>query len=224
MKITQPAVCVICSCRQPRTGMVCDPDRGRLDRVLDEIPDLHRDVRGWLAPGQASGQRVSGSREASLPLRVDPLDLTMPAPTGRQVWTVVHDTFGDQVGESPAAAVLDSWVRDWTDTLAAAPFRGLPIVYQLTRWLGTWLDTACDHHPAVDEFADEVFTLRATLRRTLGRVDPRPERLDAPCARCDARALHRLPGEDRVECGACGRRMTEDEYRQWVGLVVARAA
>lgn len=214
--MTQPAACVVCQRREVRTGMVCDPDRDRLARTLAEVVELYALLPEQIQPGQASGPRVSGSREAPLPLRVDPLDLTMPARAGG-----VHDALGDQVGYLPVASVLDSWVQDWRGTIRCGSVNPCPTVPELARWLGTWLPTACDHHPAVDEFADEMFSLARTLRRACGMVDPRPELLDAACSRCDSVSLHRLPGEDRVECGVCGRLMTESEYHQWTKMVVA---
>jgi hypothetical protein len=196
--------------------MVCDPDRDRLGRVLGEIVELYALLPGQLMPGQASGPRVSGSREAPLPLRVDPLDLTMPARAG-----AVSDGLGDQVGYLSVAAVLDSWVRDWRETIRCGSVNPCPTVPELARWLRTWLPTACDEHKAVDEFTTEVFALAATLRRTCGLAEVKPELLDAACARCDSVSLHRLPGEDRIECGVCGRLMTEDEYRRWCGMLAA---
>ena len=51
-----------------------------------------------------SGPRVSGSREAPLPLRVDPLDLMMPARVA-----AVHDVLGDQIGQISVASALEIW-------------------------------------------------------------------------------------------------------------------
>lgn len=66
----------------------------------------------------------------------------------------------------------------------------------------------------------ELLDLHALARRMLGDTKPAPERLlGVPCRRqgCDLRALRRatLPPW-WSECGACGDRMTEDEYRAWV--------
>lgn len=218
--MTQPLICVICQRREVRTGMVCDPDRTRLARTLDEIVELYALLPEQLAPGQSAGERVSGSREAPLPLRVDPLDLTMPAPTGRQLWTAVSDKLGDQIGHLSVASILDSWVRDWRGSIAASGNPGTTVV-ELAGWLRIWLEAACQDHPAIDEFGIEMFALAAALRRTCGLVEPLPALLDAVCARCDNLSLHRLPGEDRIECGVCGRRLTEDEYGQWTKMLVA---
>lgn len=94
-------------------------------------------------------------------------------------------------------------------------------VSEMVAFLQANLNWACDHHAAVDEFATEMFALGSTLRRICGTTEVKPELLDAECSRCDQRAMYRLPGEDRVECGGCGRRLTEDEYRRWCGMLVA---
>ncbi|MES2155863.1 MAG: hypothetical protein V4510_12075 [bacterium] len=206
--------CAICG--RPSETRVCEPDRTRMLAHLAQIPVMHAQLGPALVPGQAQGQRVTGSREAPLPLRVDALDLGMPARAGQ-----IHDDLGDQTGMPSVASVLDSWVRDWRDTRARGEAAPLPTVVTLARWLTDRLDWACDHHGAIDEFAGELHRLTRALRGTLGLYEVRPALLDAPCSRCDARALHRLPGEDRVECGACGRLLTEDEYGRWCGLLVA---
>ena len=94
-------------------------------------------------------------------------------------------------------------------------------VVELAGWLGNRLDWACSLHPAVDEFALEIRELHRTIQRTVGVNDVRPEHLDVPCRRCDLLDLHRLPGQDRVECGSCGDLLTEAEYARWCGLLAA---
>lgn len=212
--------CVICRKATPTAGMVCDGDRLWLHRTLGEIPTLHARLRDALVPGQAQGQRVSGSREAPLPLRVDALDLGMPARLPEPTDAArAHPE--DQIGSLSVASVLDSWVRDWREVRNMREIAPVPTVVTLARWLRDRLDWACTNHSAVDEFAHEMRSLLRALRAACGVEEVRPELLDAPCSRCDTRAMYRLPGEDRVECGGCGRRLTEDEYRRWCGLLAA---
>lgn len=197
---------------------VCEGCRSRLAQLLHEIMAMHAVLPAMLQPGQSQGQRVSGSREAPLPLRVDPLDLTLPARAG-----TIHDPLGDQIGHQSVATILDSWARDWRDTLDGDRPAG-PTVPELVTWLAIRLPWACNQHPAIDEFARELRQLHRTLRIVTGLHEIRPEHLDVPCRRCDLLDLHRLPGEDRVECGSCGDLLTEDEYRRWCGLLAADAA
>jgi hypothetical protein len=181
--------------------------------------ELYALVGAEMIPGQTQGQRVSGSREAPLPLRVDPLDLTLPARAA-----AIHDVLGDQIGHLSVASVLDSWVREWRETRDMRETPPGATVAELAGWLGNRLDWACSLHPAVDEFAREIRQLHRTIERTVGVNEVRPEHLDVPCRRCDLLDLHRLPGQDRVECGSCGDLLTEAEYSRWCGLLAGAYA
>jgi hypothetical protein len=126
----------------------------------------------------------------------------------------VHDDYGDQHGAVPAAAVLDSWVRDWAETRdELAPAVEVP---GLVDWLRdrarfAW---ACESHMAIDEFAREVRTLAAAMRRALN-LDATPKRYTAECPHCLTRSLRKYPGSIWVECAGragCGRLWDEEEY------------
>lgn len=215
-------LCVVCpQLRQgePRIyerANVCEGCRLRLASILTDISVGYRHLAGEFVPGQGHDERVSGSREAPLPLRVNPLDLTLSARVG-----IIHDSNHDQIGYKPVAAILDSWVRDWRDVLGLQEGLPRPNVRHLTIWLGHRLEKACDDHPAIDEFTAEMRDLLGVIRRTIGTTEVRPEHLDVPCRRCDLLDLHRLPGQDRIECGSCGDLLTEEEYTRWVKLVAA---
>jgi hypothetical protein len=214
------AACVICQRRDAERPMVCDGDRQWLDRTLVEIADLYPRLEDELMPGQSQTQRVSGSREAPLPLRVEPLDLTMPA-RAAEPSDEARRWPEDQLGDLSVASRLDSWVSDWRGRIDGGNTRPAPTVVELVRWLRIWLERACDQHPAIDEFAAEIKDLRRSLRQVVGINEIRPEHLDVPCRRCDLLALSRSPGDDWVECGGCGDLLSDDEYRRWVGLLAA---
>lgn len=214
-------VCITCpQLRQgdPRVyerANVCNGCRARLQSMLGDIWNGYQQLAGELMPGQGRGERVSGSREAPLPLRVDPLDLTMPAR-----FAAVHDVRGDQLGYVSVATVLDSWVRDWRDTLRPQQALPRPSVRHLTIWLTHRLDDACDRHSAIDEFAAEMRDLLSAIWRVTGATEVKPEYMDGVvCRRCDLKDLYRLPGQDRVECQSCGDLLTEEEYRRWTRLL-----
>jgi hypothetical protein len=65
-------------------------------------------------PAQAkptdSSPRVSGSREAPVPVNLDAIDLTLPPGPG-----VIHDPNHDQIGQISVAAIMDQWARDWDE-------------------------------------------------------------------------------------------------------------
>lgn len=111
---------------------------------------------------------------------------------------------GDQTGQRPVAVVLDSWVRDWVETRAMRETRPRPEVPELRAWLVNRLGWACDHHPAVDEFAAEVTCELYALRAVLN-VSRRKIRLKEPCPSCGmVLTLVRDPGGGKiVECQNC---------------------
>jgi hypothetical protein len=211
--------CVCCQNpdRDVETGQVCPGCAHRIACDLRDIADLYAQVSVYPGSGN-TGPRVSGSREAPLPLRVDALDLTMPARGG-----TVHDLHGDQIGHIAVASILDQWVEDWRDHRGKGERRPEPpTVIVLTDWLGgERLDDACHDHPAIDEFAADMRRLRRTLRMVTGDGPVRPERLPVPCPGCDLLALTR--DHDGVRCRACERWWSKGQYAEWVGAL-ARSA
>lgn len=194
-------ICVVCQHRQYHHAQVCTGCRNRIARQLLEIGDTHR-----LLPAA---------------LDINPLgviDLTYPAHGGAGA-TTVHDPHHDQTGNIPIAALLDSWARDWQATLPnVGDHLPAPTVPLLIRWLFTRAMTACDMHPAVDDFARELGALLARIRNTIN-VNLNPVRYRAPCPYCGTTTLRRDPGADWIECKGgkpaepgCGRLWGEDEY------------
>jgi hypothetical protein len=212
--------CICCYRRDPLPELapVCGPCRNRLAAALWEIRDLHALLPAALNPGQGEKQRVSGSREAPLPLRVGPLDLA-GAPTA----AAVHDAFGDQEGSLPVAAILDTWARDWQTYLEAGSAEvPLPAaeVPALTSWLSRHLQWAFREHPAIDEFNREVIVLLYTLRSLLN-VSRAPVYLHEACPTCGLAALRREAmyqttsggsAGGNVVCGECHRVWTFEDF------------
>jgi len=168
--------------------------------------------------GARTGPRVMSSGECSLPIRIDPTDLLAPA---RPASLAVADTglyASDQIGHLAVATELEFWARDW------AALRGehipLPTVRALAPWLLDRLDWACATHHALDEFAAKLSHLRTVLTAATGRLPARPDPVDRPCPACGVLALQRPPGGRYIECGSCGRALTEDEYRDHLEDVI----
>ncbi len=134
---------------------------------------------------------------------------------------------GDQTGETPVAVWLDSWVRDWiTYRPQHREHLPVPTVDRLTDWLLDRLDWALDNHPAIDEFAADLRHQLAVLRTVTGDVAARPEYKDGVVCRseaCDMKALYRKAGDDWIECAACGRLYSPEEYREWVDMLAGHA-
>lgn len=242
----QSGSCVLCWRRDPYFPPACDLCRSRLASRLWELRDLASLLPAALSPGRGEPQRVSGTRDAPLPLRVGALDRAAPARDGSvqdhwlpkvRTWfdptirdadgfdfggwhrELLYDEAGnpqwtgarDQDGTVSVAAVLDSWARDWSETLDL-PLPA-PEVPALVSWLTLHLPLAVDRHPAIEEFASEVTSTLYAVRALLN-VSKAPIYLADACPSCKVAALKRFPGEMDVECGNC------HQVMEFVGLPI----
>lgn len=174
---------------------------------------------GIVKSSLGAGAKVSGSRDPAAPADLDRLDLTatpraaFPTAAGRA-------NKADQIGLLSVAADLDLWVRDWRDALFSGHHLPAPDVPALVKWILDRLGDACERHPAIDEFATEMYELRRALRGKLGLNAP-PKQLchGVFCKSCDLKTLYREGG--LITCGHCGLHYSEHEYREWIGLLNA---
>lgn len=215
--------CVVCPVfrpaakpRLPDFPPVCDGCRDRVRSELSEIPDLYALIPGELEPTSTAGAKVSGTKAAPLPVRLDALNLLVGATGGDGV---VEDLDRDQVGAIPPVVVLDQWARDWADT--RGDHYPAPTITRLTDWLLDRLPWALDNHPAIDEFAREI---NQTLRSIKGVVQS--TKTGEPVGRCpsklndDSRCNTRLfadPYLDLISCGRCGTSWTRSG-QGWIHL------
>jgi hypothetical protein len=176
--------------------------------ALKQIPDLL--AEGSLEKGVGSAPKVSGTREAPIPLRIDPLDLSMPSRPGSLAVALLGLWPHDQIGHLAVATELEFWARDWAEERRERI--PLPTVPLLAQWLLDRLDWACQHHYALDEFASKVRGIHGSLMAAAGRFDAPVETLSAPCPTSGMLALYRDRDIERVACGCCSVLMTEDEY------------
>jgi hypothetical protein len=116
---------------------------------------------------------------------------------GEQVWVGE----GDQIGSPSVAAVLWSWVREWSER---ADFE-LPArtdVPTLTGWLSLHTTWALDNHPWIDRYAFEVTKLLYELRATLN-LSEAPIHSPLACPACKTAALRRQAGDKAWRCAEC---------------------
>jgi hypothetical protein len=202
--------CVLCSVygQEPvhyEHAHVCFACRDRMRHHLNGISDEWRLLDA--TPSSTAGEKVTGSREAPIGARVDVLDQILPvaelshARIKMEGSLTVSDPFKDQIGEQPAAAVLDLIASDW---LAVRRSRGLrehrpvPTVVNLTSWLADRLDWACERLPdSIGDNATEIRSLCGRLHALNGNTRSRdPEPLPAtPCKRCGQIALVCVEGQ-----------------------------
>jgi len=214
--------CAICG--HHTNNHTCNQCQTNLDTTLVNIADLYSQLPAEFEPGRASGERITHAFQASMPIRVDPLDLSLPVPSGKARTAAVHDDYGDQTGHIPVAIELDMWVRDWREYRSRKECQPQPVVSTLISWLRNRIDWAVTDYPAVGEFAVAMQQVRSTLRLVLGQTKPRDEVLSTPCRECNLLTLLRPVGDERVYCANedCGLILTADEYQRWVGLLAAK--
>lgn len=240
--------CSVCRRRDPEFGLVCPGCRSRLAGWLRELPDLYADLvaRDDVLRSSAGHGHVSGTHEAPVPIRVDAVDLTadarvlhlasLPAredrllpcrycrayhPAGSYSPLGPHESYDDQAGHLSVASVLDGWVRDWREHRDRGEGLPDPLVPTLCRWLGDRLEDACDDHPAIGDFAEELRELRRALYGQLGLFDVPDYKQGVPCRACDMLTLVRHSGSEYTECSTCGLLLSADEYGTWVALLAA---
>lgn len=220
-------LCVVCPVYRPASkprlpdfAPVCTPCRDRVKSELGQIPDLYALIPASLEPGTGTGVKVSGTRTAPIPVRLDAINLIV-APA-RTIGAVTGNT-EDQFGPQPPIVILDLWVRDWIDTRDQGEHDPVPTISTLTGWLANRLDWALDHHPAVVEFAREIkATLRAikavTEAQRTGEYIGRCPSILRDDTRCGTR-LYADPYLDQIVCGRCGVAWAR---RQWLALAAAQ--
>jgi hypothetical protein len=219
----EPSGTCICRRRDPEYGQVCPACRSSLAGWLREVAHLYADLLDRDDVLRSSGGYgwVSGTHEAPVPIRLDATDLTMPARGG-----AVVDADHDQIGHLSIAAVLDSWADDWRMHRRRGEGPPEPVVPALCRWLEDRLEDACDDHPAIADFADELRGIRTALYGVLGLFDVPDFKHGVPCRSCDSLTLVQFsPSEfmatNWVECTTCGLLLNDEEYAVWTALVAA---
>lgn len=219
--------CPCCRRRDPREGQVCDLCRQRTAAALWELRDLWSLLPSATMPGQSSEQRVSGSRELPVPLRLEPLDLAGPAdqatrPLFARGLLGLDDA---QTGSLSVATILQTRTEEWA-TLLDVP-RPLAEVPTMVSWLARHLSWALDNLDEPEGFTGELMALLYSLRALLN-VSRAPTYLhDEACPSCGMKALRREavyqisdePGREKsgggdVVCGNCHRTWPHEDFQR----------
>jgi hypothetical protein len=177
--------------------------------LLLGLPELV--VQTWLARHRAQkggrSERVSASKEAPLPLRLDALSLLGPSAD-----TVLSGE--DQEGPVPVVGVLAAW----SDLVAEQTRQGTVshTVSGLTQFLVDHVEWAC-RQTWVADFAEELEGLLKTLRKVSG-IEPIRIVLPVLCPSCEMRTMIREEGSGwSAECRACPAiKLSAREYGQLV--------
>jgi len=160
----------------------------RCDQLLGELAGpggLYSRLSGALMPGAGSEDgRVTGSRTAPLPLRIEPLSL---------------------MARGGVVTILQTWLIDWHEVLGwGFPRWEGDLQRQLDQVVGRLrgnLPWAASSHPAFDEFAGEVRQITGACRAQV--TGERPERRITLTCPCGA-ALRVTLSTDGRRCTGCG--------------------
>lgn len=154
--------CLVCTRHDPYEGLVCDSDRRRLWDFLGELCDLAPLLPYALVPGRtARGPRVSVTREAPLPLRLDALNLIGPAATATvhdtpipvvRTWTTIHEINGRQVRLWHRQVQRDEAGQIVT-VVSGDQVGQVPVAALLADWASEWCERRAmrEHRPAAAE-------------------------------------------------------------------------
>lgn len=184
--------CIACARPMWQTELhrlACRLCEERVDRDLAALAGprgLYAQLAGALRPGATkdTGARVTGSRTAPLPLRLEPLSLS---------------------ARGGVVTVLQTWLVDWHEQLGYTYPRwegGLQEqLDQAVQRLRTQLPWAAERHPAFAEFTAEIaHHTRACRRQVTGE---KPERRIAVACPCGA-TLHVTISTPGARCSTCG--------------------
>lgn len=181
--------------RNDELGRVaCRLCQDRADTVLRQLPGpkgLYAGLARVLVPGVGSGVRVTGSRTAPLPLRIEPLSLQ---------------------ARGGVVTVLQTWLVDWHELLEWRHPRWRGGLQQqlddVVHALRVNLEWAATEHPAFGEFAQEVSSLVRQCERQIS--GEQPERTVSVACECGTvlRVTVSTPG---ARCRGCNTQYARSE-------------
>jgi hypothetical protein len=207
-----------------RYGHLCGPCYGRARNNLHQAPQLLAHIRGQVVPAMESarGPRVSGTKDAPIPLRADPLHDADDLYAQIVNWVV---SFARETGTRPPAAAvaflrqqadavrLPSWARDGASAYTLAE--------DLVRWYEQHeLTIVTALHPlTVRSWCDDIGAIIGAYRSRYPQAEKRPRQ--AAARECPVCGEHTVRAEFyaagvQVECSHCGHVVPEAEHDRFV--------
>jgi hypothetical protein len=179
-------------CQRPtdeREPVRHDRCANRLRADLVAIPGLYALMGAVLAPGTAGGARVSGTRTAPLPVRLEPLSLR---------------------ARGGIVTVMATWEADWRETRGWEPgHRGESErdLAAIVLWLRAHLPWAIESHPAIREFGEELRDVLRQGRAAAGLLPTMMRIGDCPAMLSDGQAcatgLYADAYAETIQCRRC---------------------
>lgn len=230
---------------EPLCGGCCT----RLGQALRDLPEQYAHL--WLAmvpsTAQATGGKVSGSREQPLPMAAGPrefMDRILEVCASWAEVVTVELRLSDAVPAPTRTGRLDGWLLTTSCRVLSRHLQ--PWIrlgpQAMARRIQTWeLELLLDRPDGDDvpgrtmaggawvtedltgvQGALEVLALRREARRMLGLVRGK-DRLPEPCPNpdCERKTLVRWHGSDQVECESCSEVWPERDYERLVKVLAA---
>ena len=223
----------------------CQSDRNAIFRALCGLPELWVRLHQELAVKATTGEHVTMSRSAPVPVNLAADALMREVLAILTSWDeAVRMSAGLTLPDTQLArrrrdgfviTAVDRTLRAHFDRLigltAEAMSRSYGIdgdlekipegCYGRTNLIGGYCEVSVELSGA--DAAEEILNLAYRCRAFLGETRMR-EALNAPCPdpTCDGFTLERVQGSNyAAECRACGRLMSDNEYKMWVHLYAA---
>lgn len=208
--------CALPHCELPTQAGLCEDHADSLRRDLYELPELYEALT--LYPGRTDSERISGSRDQPIGLRVDVLSFTGPALRDDQPQRLDVGEPDLQTGPLPLHDVLRQWGR------IICTDRDLnPGLVDAQRFHLQNLDWS-----TAQAWADDYYLeLRAAIHvcRVLsgaGHLTHHLTGVACPRLGCNLQTLVRENGSEEVRCRSCRATWTWDEYQWLTRLLVSQ--
>lgn len=201
----------------PTTGLpLCEPHLEAAERDVRSLVYDYVDLTQALVPGTSAGQKVSGTRDAPVPLSLPADELLRAIHHTAVTWVEVAREHAG-LPPAPDRGVRAGWAVQRA-VLTLAPRVRLLAALPAT---AVWPDGP-DGPPAEMTGAEGLLALgrlHQRARHMLGRTRM-VEELLGECPACGLdRVLRREYGSDTVHCAGCGHIQTWDDYQRYVKLV-----
>lgn len=188
---------------------ICDPSRRHYRTVLDRLAQDYILLRVTLPkPVPPPGERV---------MRIVAREYGHPAEWASDRARAVADQLNDAHDN-----LADHLHHDPPPHPGSREYGRVAIAHH---YLSSWFDRLCTMPGAADT-AEALYDLDRTIRRGLGRTDPRSF-LPVPCPNpaCQLLGLVREidlgSGEDRVTCHCCGETIPSERYSWWTRTLLS---
>jgi len=196
-------------------------------QAVRELPMDYAELHTILGttPGNGMGERLSGTRERPIPIRVAVEALMVALDDEVEFWAGAIGPWDRRAAAQsrPGARIsrgVGVLTRNWATWLSAGFYEqpvwaadGSPVIDPAGYWLTQ----------SVDGLGGALALLRLhELVRILAARTELVTRKPAPCPRCQTQTLTQANGTLTVECARCGTRWTHEQYHEMC-LIIARS-